>query len=571
MIETGKASVLADDDTFSAQGSVEARAIALLKAGALQNAILTSANFSIIATDEKGIIQLFNVGAERMLGYRAAEVVNKISPSDIHDPQEVRERAEALTLELATTIAPGFEALAFKASREIEDIYELTYICKDGSRFPAIVSITALRDDFGAIIGYLLIGTDNSVRKRVESELNEAMAAADKANRAKSEFLSSMSHELRTPLNAILGFAQLLETGSPAPTVTQKRNIEQILKAGWYLLELINEILDLALIESGKLTLSNEPVSLAEVMVECRAMIEPQARTRGLGMTFPRFEIQRFITADRTRVKQVLINLLFNAIKYNRPQGAVAVECQLVAPDSIRICVRDTGVGLAPEQLAQLFQPFNRLGKEASAEEGTGIGLVVTKRLVELMGGTIGADSTVGVGSVFWVEFPLAAAPHLAVLESELAATARPQVPDGTPMRTLLYVEDNPANLELVEQLVARRTDLRLLSAADGTLGIEYARACLPEVILMDINLPGVSGIEAMKILRADPTTAHIPIIALSANAVPRDIEKGLEAGFFNYITKPIMVNQFMDALDVALIFSQKSARRAAEAEAQQP
>ncbi|HEX9718537.1 MAG TPA: histidine kinase dimerization/phospho-acceptor domain-containing protein, partial [Ramlibacter sp.] len=245
MYETGKASVLADDDTFSAQVSVEARAIALLKAGALQNAILTSANFSIIATDEKGIIQLFNVGAERMLGYRAAEVVNKISPSDIHDPQEVRERAEALTLELGTTIAPGFEALAFKASREIEDIYELTYICKDGSRFPAIVSITALRDDYGALIGYLLIGTDNSVRKRVESELNEAMAAADKANRAKSEFLSSMSHELRTPLNAILGFAQLLETGSPAPTVTQKRSIEQILKAGWYLLELINEILDL--------------------------------------------------------------------------------------------------------------------------------------------------------------------------------------------------------------------------------------------------------------------------------------------------------------------------------------
>ena len=324
MFETGKGSILAAKE----EGSIDARrANELLKAGALQNAILTSANFSIIATDEKGIIQLFNVGAERMLGYRAAEVVNKISPSDIHDPQEVRERAEALTLELGTTIAPGFEALAFKASREIEDIYELTYICKDGSRFPAIVSITALRDDYGVIIGYLLIGTDNSVRKRVESELNEAMAAADKANRAKSEFLSSMSHELRTPLNAILGFAQLLETGAPSPTPTQKRNIDQILKAGWYLLELINEILDLALIESGKLTLSNEPVSLAEVMVECRAMIEPQARKRGLGMTFPQFEIARFIMADRTRVKQVLINLLFNAIKYNRPQGAVAVEC----------------------------------------------------------------------------------------------------------------------------------------------------------------------------------------------------------------------------------------------------
>ena len=227
------------------------RSIALLKAGALQTAILTSPNFSIIATDEKGIIQLFNVGAERMLGYRADEVINRVRPSDMHDPMEVRARAMALSLELDTPIAPGFEALAFKASRGIEDIYELTYICKDGSSFPALISITALRDDYNDLIGYLLIGTDNSVRKRVELQLNEAMAAAEKANRAKTDFISSMSHELRTPLNAILGFAQLVESGTPEPTPTQKRSIDQILKAGWYLLELINEILDLALIESG--------------------------------------------------------------------------------------------------------------------------------------------------------------------------------------------------------------------------------------------------------------------------------------------------------------------------------
>jgi signal transduction histidine kinase/AmiR/NasT family two-component response regulator len=556
------------DDAGDAEGTTEARRqYALLKAGALQNAILTSANFSIIATDEKGIIQLFNVGAERMLGYKAAEVVNRISPSDIHDPQEVSARAQALSLELATTIAPGFEALAFKASREIEDIYELTYICKDGSRFPAIVSITALRDDYGDIIGYLLIGTDNSVRKRVESELNEAMAAAEKANHAKTDFLSGMSHELRTPLNAILGFAQLMASGSPSPTPPQKRSLDQILKAGWYLLELINEILDLALIESGKVTLSRESVSLAEVMQECQAMIEPQAQTRGIGMTFPRFEIPCFVKADRTRVKQVLINLLFNAIKYNRPGGAVTVECTLSPPDSIRISVRDTGAGLAADQLAQLFQPFNRLGKEASVEEGTGIGLVVTKRLVELMGGTIGASSTVGVGSVFWIELSLTSAPLLAGEESEHAGLVRPQVADGTPLRTLLYVEDNPANLELVEQIIARRPDLRLLSAADGNLGIEFAHAYQPEVILMDVNLPGISGIEALKILRADPSTAHIPIIALSANAMARDIEKALEAGFFNYVTKPIKVNQFMDALDAALDFSRTASSRAAKKE----
>ncbi len=567
MPQAGNALTLLDNAGKATDVTEVQRQQALLKTGALQNAILTSANFSIIATDEKGVIQLFNVGAERMLGYAAAEVVNKISPSDIHDPQEVSTRAEALSLELATPIAPGFEALAFKASRGIEDIYELTYICKDGSRFPAIISITALRDDYGELIGYLLIGTDNSVRKQVESELHEAIAAAEKANRAKTDFLSGMSHELRTPLNAILGFAQLMESGTPRPTPSQKRNLDQILKAGWYLLELINEILDLALIESGKVTLSGEPVSLREVVLECRAMIEPQAQKRGIVMTFPGFEIPYFVKADRTRVKQVLINLLFNAIKYNRPGGAVSVECSPSPPHSIRIGVRDTGDGLSPEQLAQLFQPFNRLGRDDSAEEGTGIGLVVTKRLVELMDGTIGVESTVGVGSVFWIELSLTSAPQHLVLEAEHATGVQPPVQDGLPVRTLLYVEDNPANLELVEQLIARRPDLRLLSAADGNLGIEFARAYQPEVILMDINLPGISGIEAMKVLRTDPTTAHIPIMALSANAVPRDIAKGLEAGFFDYLTKPIKVNEFMAALDAAMKFAEAASDRAGERE----
>jgi PAS domain S-box-containing protein len=566
MPETGNVHLLAEALVRAESSSEVRRQEALFKTGALQNAILNSANFSIIATDEKGIIQLFNVGAERMLGYQADEVVNRINPSDIHDPQEVMARAEALSLELATTITPGFQALAFKASRGIEDIYELTYIRKDGGRFPAIVSITALRDDYGEIIGYLLIGTDNSLRKQVESDLHEALAAAEKANRAKTDFLSSMSHELRTPLNAILGFAQLMESGLPHPTPSQQRSLDQILKAGWYLLELINEILDLALIESGKVTLSREPVSLAEVMLECRAMIEPQAQKRGIGLTFPRFEVPWFVKADRTRVKQVLINLLFNAIKYNQPGGTVAVECSLAQPDSLRISVRDSGAGIPPELVAQLFQPFNRLGKETGAEEGTGIGLVVTKRLVELMGGSIGVDSVVGVGSVFWFELSLTTAPTLAAHEAEHAALTC--LPDDTPLRTLLYVEDNPANLELVEQIIARRPDLRLLSAADANIGIEFARAYLPEVILMDINLPGISGVEAMKILRADPATAHIPIIALSANALAHDIAKALAAGFFNYLTKPIKVNAFLEALDVALKHAQTQAHRAAKQEA---
>jgi PAS domain S-box-containing protein len=532
----------------------------MLKTGALQSAILNSPNFSIIATDEKGIIQLFNVGAERMLGYLAAEVVNKINPSDIHDPQEVMARAEALSLELGTTITPGFEALAFKASRGIDDTYDLTYICKDGSRFPAIVSITALRDDYNEIIGYLLIGADNSVRKQVEDELIHAKAAAEQANLAKSEFLSSMSHELRSPLNAILGFAQLMDSDVTPPTPPQKESIGQILRAGWYLLDLINEILDLALIESGRLSLSQEPMSLWEVLLDCQTMIEPQAQKREIQLTFPDLDSAYFIIyADRTRVKQVLVNLLSNAIKYNRVGGTVVVECAVTSPQRIRISVTDSGPGLTPDQLAQLFQSFNRLGQESGSQEGTGIGLVVSKRLVELMGGEIGVESTVGLGSQFWIELNLSVEPQHVTNAAALAEHA-PALPlaDGLRVHTLLYVEDNPANLLLVEQLIARRPDLRLLSAIDATLGIALARTHLPEIILMDVNLPGgVSGVKALAILREDPLTKHIPVIAISANAMPRDIKKGLEAGFFQYLTKPIRVQEFMDTVDVALEFAE--------------
>jgi len=663
----------------------------LVKAGALQSAIFNSANFSSIATDAKGVIQIFNVGAENMLGYTAADVMNKITPAEISDPQEVIARAKALSVELETPITPGFEALVFKASRGIEDIYELTYIRKDGSSFPAVVSVTALRDANSKIIGYLLIGTDNSARKQVEeqlrwteesfrlmvesvtdyaivmldpegrvvswnsgaqrikgysaeeivgqhfsrfyplediergapqrdldivtamgrfedegwrvrkngstfwanvvytairdqsgnlrgyakltrdlterkrldqvlqeknAELESAKSVAEKANRAKSDFLSSMSHELRTPLNAILGFAQLLEAGSPPPTDAQKIRLHQIIKAGWYLLELINEILDLALIESGKLSLSREPVALIDVIIECQAMIEPQAQQRDIKLTFIPFDETWFASADRTRVKQVLINLLSNAIKYNREHGTVEVKCIESTPERLRISVKDTGEGLAPEKLAQLFQPFNRLGQESSCEEGTGIGLVVTKQLVELMGGTIGVESTVGVGSEFWIDLLRDVTPQLAAGNAMSSEPALQTQENATP-RILLYVEDNPANLMLVEQIIESHPQVRMLSARDGNLGIALARAHLPDVILMDINLPGISGIQALKILRKDPATMHIPVVAISANAMPRDIEKGLEAGFFRYLTKPIKINEFMNALDDALKLSE--------------
>ena len=392
--------------------------------------------------------------------------------------------------------------------------------------------------------------------QRNNAELESAKAAAEKANLAKSEFLSSMSHELRTPLNAVLGFAQLLAAGKPPPSAAQKLSIDQIMNAGWYLLRLINEILDLAMIESGKVTMSQESISLSDVLRDCQAMTEPQAQDRGIQMTFPRFDNHCYVHADRTRIKQVMINLLSNAIKYNRAGGTVIVECVMGGENRVRVSVKDTGVGLAPEQLAQLFQPFNRLGKEASAEEGTGIGLVVTKQLVELMGGVIGVESSVGVGSEFWVELAASSAPDLEISGiGESGEAQQEQVTEGaiSSQHTLLYVEDNPANMALVEQLIARRNDLKLLTAINGHQGIQMARAYQPDLIIMDINLPGISGYGALAILREDPATAHIPVMALSANAVPRDIKKGVDAGFFRYLTKPIKVNEFMDALDDAL------------------
>jgi CheY-like chemotaxis protein len=397
----------------------------------------------------------------------------------------------------------------------------------------------------------------------VEAELTSARTMAEKANLAKSYFLSSMSHELRSPLNGILGFAQLLESEIPPPRATQKESIAQILKAGWHLLTLINEILDLAKVESGQIPMSREPVSVAEILVECQGMIEPQARLRDITLSFPVLDRPAFVLADRTRVKQVLLNLLSNAIKYNADHGKVEVACREAGEGRIRISVRDTGRGLAPDQVAQLFQPFNRLGQEAGGEEGTGIGLVVAKRLVELMDGVIGVESALGLGSLFWFDLFAVAKPDLALADGGPEHTAAAEVPAGGRIRTVLYVEDNPANLKLVELILARRPDIRLLTAADGNSGIELARVAPVDVILLDINLPGMSGFEVLKFLRSLPATAAIPVLAISANAMPSDIENGLKAGFCRYLTKPIKVNEFLEVLDQTLNGAEQPAGRA--------
>ena len=504
-------------------------------------------DYAIVMLDPEGRVVSWNSGAQRIKGYRAEEILGQHF-SRFYPPEDIDRGTPQRDLDVVT--AKGrFEDEGFRAR-------------KDGSTFWANVVFTAIRDQGGNLRGFAKLTRDLTEHRKAEAELTNAKSLAERANLAKSEFLSSMSHELRSPLNAILGFAQLMDSDSPPATPSQKASIDRILQAGWYLLALINEILDLAVVESGKLSLSNEPVSLAEIMAECQTLIEPQGQKRGIKLTFPQFDIPSFVRADRTRLKQVLINLLSNAIKYNQPGGTVVVDTSTSIPGRTRIRVRDTGAGLPPEKLTQLFQPFNRLGQETSAEEGTGIGLVMSKRLVELMGGAIGVESTVGVGSVFWFELNSTVAPQLIVDSAEAASVAQTQVQPGATMRTLLYVEDNPSNLKLVEQLIGRRPDMHLLSAVNGTVGIELAHETQPDVILMDINLPGISGIEALKILHEDPVTAHIPVLAISANAMPRDIRKGLEAGFFRYLTKPIKINEFMEALDVALEFAKKGMTR---------
>ncbi len=432
----------------------------------------------------------------------------------------------------------------------------------DGTRVWFIAHPTPLRDSRGKVIGGINMLVDITERKQLDKtilenniELKKAKYLAEKANLAKSDFLSSMSHELRTPLNAILGFAQLIDASNTPLTTSQKRSVDQILQAGWYLLDLINEILDLTLIESGKLLLSMEPVHVADLMRECETMIEPQASNRNISVEFPKDDIAFIAKADHMRLKQVLINLLSNAIKYNKENGEVKVTCSETAPNRLRICVHDTGAGLTAEKIAQLFQPFNRLGQENGKEEGTGIGLVVTKKLVELMGGNIGVESTVGEGSMFWIDLDITTPDQETIDVIATPSVARLINLNG-PKRTLLYIEDNPANLMLIEDLMQRRTDIHLLTARDGTSGIELARLTQPDLILIDINLPDINGIDALAILNKDPATQHITVMALSANAMQHDIENGLKAGFFRYVTKPIRVNEFLNTLDIALDFA---------------
>ncbi len=388
-------------------------------------------------------------------------------------------------------------------------------------------------------------------RDRAE-EATQSARVAEQANRAKSEFLSRMSHELRTPLNAILGFGQLLEMEDLAPR--HREHVEDILKGGRHLLTLIDEVLEISRIEAGRLAMSPEPVRIGEVVGDALDLVKPIAAQRNLRLNGNGAETcEQHVSADRQRLKQVLLNLLSNGIKYNHAGGAVTLSCEGPVNGRMRIKVNDTGPGIAPDKMERLFTAFERLGAEQSGIEGTGLGLALSKGLVEAMGGTLGVESTVGRGSTFWVEFARIDGPVERAEQTEVTLPARADLRAYQKVQIVLYIEDNLSNLKLIQRVLAHRPEVRLIPAMQGRLGLDLAREHRPALILLDLHLPDIAGDEVLRRLQDDPETRGIPVVVLSANATSGHIDRLLSAGARDYLTKPLDVKKFLAVLGEAL------------------
>jgi len=381
------------------------------------------------------------------------------------------------------------------------------------------------------------------------AEAEQARDQAERANRAKTEFLSRMSHELRTPLNAILGFSQLLEMDPLSDD--QRESVAYISGAGRHLLDLINEVLDISRVESGQMTISPEPVAVGDLLDELAALVRPLAGGRKVTLDTSEVTAAGYVVADRQRLKQVLLNLLSNAVKYNREGGRITVRSEHVGEDRLRIEIVDTGYGIAPEYLDRLFHPFDRLGAEQGSVEGTGMGLALSKGLVEAMAGALGAESTLDVGSTFWVELPLAEGP-IERYERTRPHAADEAAPDGPP-RVILQIEDNVASVKLVQRIVERRPDIELIAAMQGRLGLDLAREHRPDLILLDLHLPDMSGHEVLRLLQSFPETRHLPVVVLSADATETQVARLIDAGAFGYLTKPLDVAAFLRMVDLAV------------------
>ena len=425
----------------------------------------------------------------------------------------------------------------------------LRYLTVDGRTLWAQVGVSVLRDSNGIAKRMVWVVEDITEHLALE-ESKRAREGAEAANRAKSEFLSRMSHELRTPLNAMLGFSQLLELDRRQPLAAHQFEwTTQIRQAGWHLLHMINDTLDLARIESGHIEVDTHPLDLGELVTAVVALLAHNAEQRGIGIDVRLFEGASAVRGDRTRVKQVLTNLLSNAIKYNVDGGRVLISSHATARDMVALEISDTGEGMDATQLAQLFQPFNRLGRESGPVEGTGIGLVISLRLAELMGGTLRARSTRGGGSTFTLELPRVAAPPQPLPDGDEG-----DLPDATyHQRIVHYIEDNETNAEVMRGIMALRPQVRLEVSALGLDGLAAIRQSRPSLILLDMHLPDIDGLELLRHLQADPETAEIPVIVVSADANGARIDEAIAAGATHYLTKPVNVAQFLAALDEML------------------
>ncbi|MES2718944.1 MAG: PAS domain S-box protein [Pseudomonadota bacterium] len=544
--------VLANDVTARIEAERESQALTQQRNNALDQAVAAEAQLrEVLARVDDAFVAVDRDGRYTFVNARAEQLLGCPSPDDLLGRHAWTEFANAVG-------EPLQQALEQAMRNQQPTVLEMH--SPDRSRWFEARAYPSAN-------GLSIYFTDITLRKRAEetlqgqraelehqvqartTELVAARDEAERANHAKSQFLSRMSHELRTPLNAILGFGQLM--GMDRGVSDKHRGyVHEMLHAGRHLLALINEVLDLARIESGQLALSPEPVALADLVSDSLRMSQPLAEARGVHLEAHGLE-SIVLRADRTRLRQVLLNLLSNAIKYNRPQGRVLVDARLRPDGRVRLSVTDTGQGIEDARLPELFQPFQRLGAEFSEVEGTGIGLSIAKQLITLMGGSIGVEGRPGLGARFWVDLPadrLADPPAARMLTSDEPQPSQPP----PPWRTVLHVEDNPANLRLVEQIMARHARVRMLSASAGRPALALARRQQPDLILLDIHLPDINGHALLAQLRADQATRHIPVVALTAQAMPDDERRARAAGFDNFLAKPLDVAR-LDALIDAL------------------
>ncbi len=504
-------------------------------------ALFDAAPDAIIVVDDRGIIAFANQRTADLFGWSCTELIGR--PIETLVPQRLR----------AKHVGDRNDYIAAPTTRPMGSGRELLAVCKDGVELPVEISLSPLRTAGGVLVSSII--RDVSDRRRREEELRRMQALAEAASRAKSEFLSSMSHELRTPLNAILGFTQLLRRDKKQPLVERQRTmLEHVIKGGEHLLRLIDDVLDLSRIEAGGVTISTEPVRVPEVLKEVRDALEPLAARAGIELVVADTPADALeISADRTRFTQILVNYGSNAIKYGRSGGFVRFGATRVM-DRVRVTVVDDGIGIAPDKHDRIFQPFQRAGQETGPIEGTGIGLAITKRLAQLMDGDVGFESELDRGSTFWVELPHwdGAKQDVVSLVRDVKNGSTLESPDAPRVR-VVYIEDNPANVAFMEQLLSEFESVELLTAPSAEIGIEMVRRTRPQVVIMDVNLPGMNGFDATRKLREWPDTRDIPVIGLSAAAMPRDRKRAEEAGFHRYLTKPVDVDALVAVLEEVL------------------